>query len=83
MNEDGTLEYLVEGSAPAGVIQADKTNRVTADCIGETLTLYVNGAQLAQVQDDTFTSGAVGMTAGTQLVANFSALFDDFVLFSK
>lgn len=82
-NKEGTMEYLVEGTAPAGVIRPDQPNRVTADCIGETLTLYANNMRLAQAEDDDFATGVTGMTAGTKFVAGFSALFDDFVLFSK
>ena len=82
-NKEGTMEYLTEGTAPAGVIYTDKPNRVTADCIGKTLVLYANNAWLGQVEDEDFASGATGMTAGTKYVPGFSALFDDFVVFAK
>ena len=54
----------------------------TADCIGETLTLYANGRLLAQVQDDDFETGVVGLLAGTKLVTGFTARFDNYTLFS-
>jgi hypothetical protein len=76
------MEILAEGMAPSGIIQGGKPNRVTADCIGETLSLYANGRLLAQVQDDDFETGVVGLLAGTKLVTGFTARFDNYTLFS-
>lgn len=81
-NKEGTMEFLAEGMAPSGIIRGGETNRVTADCIGETLTLYANGRLLAQVQDDDFETGVVGLLAGTKLVTGFTARFDNYTLFS-
>jgi hypothetical protein len=55
---------------------------VTADCIGDSLTLYANGQQLAQVQDNEFDTGVVGLIAGTKIVTGFTARFDNYALFS-
>lgn len=82
-NKAGTMENLAEGTAPAGVIRANETNRITADCIGNTLTLYANGRQLGQVQDDAFDTGVVGLIAGTKIVTGFTARFDNYALFSQ
>ena len=38
---------------------------IGADCADGTLTLYVDGTQIASVEDDTFTSGSVGLIAAT------------------
>ena len=81
-NEEGTMEKLAEGTAPAGVIRANEANRVTADCIGDTLSLYANGHLLAQVEDDDFDTGVVGLIAGTSFVTGFTARFDNYALFS-
>ena len=81
-NKEGTMEFLADGMAPAGIIRSGETNRVTADCIGETLSLYANGRLLAQVQDDDFETGVVGLLAGTKLVTGFTARFDNYALFS-
>jgi hypothetical protein len=81
-NEEGTMENLAEGSAPAGLIRVNEANRVTADCIGDTLTLYANGQQLTQVKDDAFESGVVGLVAGTKIVTGFTARFDNYALLS-
>ncbi len=81
-NKEGTMEFLAEGMAPSGIIRGGETNRVTADCISETLSLYANGRLLAQVQDDDFDTGVVGLLAGTKLVTGFTARFDNYALFS-
>lgn len=81
-NKEGTMESLAEGVAPAGIIRGNESNRVTADCIGETLSLYANGRLLAQVQDDDFETGVVGLLAGTKIVTGFTARFDNYTLFS-
>lgn len=59
---------------------ADVTNTIRADCVGSTLTFYVNGTQVASVQDTTFTSGDVGLMAGTFDTAGTDILFDNFIV---
>jgi hypothetical protein len=81
-NKEGTMENLAEGTAPAGIIRANEANRVTADCIGDTLSLYANGSLLAQVEDEDFETGVVGLLAGTRIVTGFTARFDNYALFS-
>ncbi len=54
------------------------TNRLLAICEGSTLTFYVNGEQIAQVEDGTLEEGDIGMAAGTGRKANTSLIwFDD------
>lgn len=55
-------------------------NSLRADCVGSTLTLYINGTQIASVQDTTFTAGDVGLMAGTFDTAGTDILFDNFVV---
>lgn len=55
-------------------------NTLRADCVGSTLTLYINGTQIASVQDTTFTTGNVGLMAGTYDDAGTDILFDNFVV---
>lgn len=81
-SEDNEFEFLQQGSAPTGVIDSgEASNRVRADCLGDTLTLYANGQQLVQVIDDDFESGWIGLIAGTRDEPKFSALFDNLVIF--
>lgn len=77
-SENNEFEFLQQGTAPAGVIASgEATNRVRADCLDDTLTLYANGQQLVQVIDDDFESGWIGLIAGTRDEPDFAALFDN------
>ena len=55
-------------------------NHLRADCAGETLTFYVNGFQLAQVQDSALASGEIGLLAGTFAQPGVDVVFDNFVV---
>ena len=55
-------------------------NHLRADCNGDTLTLYVNGFQLAQVQDPNLKHGDVGLLAGTFTHPGVDVIFDNFVV---
>jgi hypothetical protein len=57
------------------------TNRVRADCIGTSLALYVNGQLLVQVEDAEFTSGKLGLMAGSHDVIGVDILFDNFIVY--
>ena len=65
--------------------QGQATNRVRADCVGDTLVLYVNGQKLAEAQDNEFKSGSIHFLAGSTItdtrgVSGADLLFDDFVI---
>jgi hypothetical protein len=63
------------------VLQDDEdTLRLRADCIGDTLTLYVNGEKIAEVQDDTYTTGGIGLTAYNYDAPRTEILFDNIVI---
>ena len=54
-------------------------NHLRADCNGDTLTLYVNGSELAQVSDPNLKHGDVGLLAGTFTHPGVDVIFDNFV----
>jgi hypothetical protein len=54
-------------------------NHLRADCTGNTLTFYVNGFQVASVQDSTLKAGDVGLLAGTFDEPGVDVIFDNFV----
>ena len=62
------------------IMQGSAINHIRADCIGDTLTLYVNQVQLAQAQDSEFLSGDVGLIAGTYDSTGTDIRFDNFVV---
>jgi monomeric isocitrate dehydrogenase len=78
---DGKMDFLAEGSAPDGVIQADQPNLLRGECVGETLTLFANGQKLAEAQDADLDRGAAGMLAGTHGNPGFEALFTAFKVY--
>jgi hypothetical protein len=53
--------------------------RLGADCGNGTLTLYVDGKQIASVSDTTYTSGGVALlTWSGEEATNTNVTFDDF-----
>jgi hypothetical protein len=82
-NEGGKYQTLFEAVEPTPAISSGSdVTRMRADCIGNTLTLYANGQQLASVQDNTFVSGAIGLTTGTRGVAGMVAIFDNLAVYA-
>jgi hypothetical protein len=81
---DGQAYQLIgmEALQPSEAIRlGSASNHIRADCVGDTLTLTVNGVQLAQVQDSRFPSGDVGLIAGTYNTPGTDIRFDDFVVY--
>lgn len=55
--------------------------RIGADCGNGALTLYVDGQEVASVQDSSYTSGAVALFAWSdELESSTDVTFDDFVV---
>jgi hypothetical protein len=53
-------------------------NRLRADCVGDKLSLYVNGEMIAQANDIDFPFGDVGLIAGTYETSGADIRFDNF-----
>ena len=71
----------MESMLPSEAIrQGMLTNQLQADCIGSTLRLYVNGVLLAETEDTDFTSGNVGLMAGSFATPGTDIHFDNFVV---
>jgi hypothetical protein len=86
----GIMKMTGSGGTPIGdasllesdkIIQGSSKNHIRFDCVGSTLTLYVNGTQLDQQTDPDYTTGNVGLLAGTFDIAGTDILFDNFVIF--
>lgn len=60
--------------------QGNATNRIKADCVGSHLVLHVNGSKIVDVEDTTFSSGDVGLMAGTFAEPGTDIHFDNFVV---
>jgi hypothetical protein len=80
--ENGEAVFLsAEKMQPSDEVnQGTESNHLRADCNGNTLTLFANGTQVAQVTDTSFSHGDVGLTAGTFDDPNVSIVFDNFVV---
>jgi hypothetical protein len=63
------------------IIKDRATNRVRGDCIGDSLTLYVNAIELKTVKDNQLQIGDVGLIAGSHEIWGVDILFDDFVVY--
>jgi hypothetical protein len=63
------------------ILTGATTNRIRFDCIGNTLTLYVNDTQVDQRTDSTYTSGNVGLIAGTYTEPGTDILFDNLIVY--
>ena len=60
--------------------QGNATNKLRADCVGDNLVLWVNGQKLMDVNDSQYSSGDVGLIAGTFDTAGTDIHFDNFVV---
>jgi hypothetical protein len=75
---------LIGGEAlqPSSAIElGSAVNHLRADCLADSLTLYVNGKKLDEVKDREFSSGDVGLIAGTYNTPGTDIRFDNFVVY--
>ena len=61
-------------------IQTGTMNHLRADCVGNTLTFYINFTKVASATDKDLPSGDVGVLAGTFSQPDVDVLFDHFVV---
>jgi len=81
--EGGMRLHSGNGLKPTSSVKGGSlVNHLRLDCVGSTLTFYVNGYLLASVEGVALSSGDVGMIAGTLEEPGVETAFDDFVVFS-
>lgn len=73
------MEALQPSSA---ILKGSALNHLRADCIGEMLTLYVNGDKLAEARDAEFPNGDVGLIAGTYETPGTDIRFENFTVYA-
>ena len=74
---------LLLGQSEMQVSEAIRTgtmNHLRADCIGDKLTFYINFTEVASATDPDFSSGDVGVVAGSFDEPGVDVLFDNFVV---
>jgi pectate lyase len=85
MNKAGTQTIISDADgilvSDSSINQGAATNHIRADCIGNTLMLFVNGTQVATASDGSFTGGDVGLISKTQSVGGTDILFDNFLVY--
>jgi len=69
-----------ESMLPSEIILVDGINHLRADCVGSTLTFYVNFTQVASVQDADFPTGDIGVLAGSFNEPDVDVLFQNFMV---
>jgi len=62
------------------MIQADSMNHLRADCIGDSLTFYINYNLIAGAKDSDLPNGDVGLLAGSFTQPGVDVSFDNFVV---
>jgi serine/threonine-protein kinase len=80
---DGDSQVLSEDElmqASDRIHQGYATNHIRADCVGNTLQLYVNGELVEEVEDASHAEGDVGLMAGTFNLPGVDIHFDNFVV---
>ena len=60
--------------------QGSAINRIRAECIGDRLTLFVNGVKIDEVRDSELVTGEVGLIAGTYNEPGTDIRFDNFIV---
>jgi hypothetical protein len=75
-----TLLLGQEQMRSSELILPNSMNHLRADCIGDTLTFYVNFNQVASIQDSDFPTGDVGVLAGAFTQPGVDVLFQNFVV---
>jgi hypothetical protein len=78
----GSQELIdMDALLPSDTIhQGNTTNHIRATCLGDQLTLHINGRLVKEVQDSTLSSGSVGVMAGTYAQPGTDILFDNFTV---
>ena len=75
MLSGATLEYNQD------IRQGQSQNHLRADCTGQTLSLWVNNHRALSASDATFSSGGIGLTAGSDAAGGVDLYFDNFIVF--
>lgn len=74
------VQDIVEWQAASSVQTGSGPNLLRAECIGNRLSLYVNGSLAIETTDSDFSAGDVGLIAGTLADPSIEVEFDDFVV---
>ena len=65
---------------PSEFIEKEAVNHLRADCVGDTLTFYINNNQVTSIKDTDFAIGDVGLLAGAFTEPGVDVFFDHFIV---
>ncbi|MHB0857647.1 MAG: zinc-ribbon domain-containing protein [Anaerolineae bacterium] len=79
---DNEWHSLIEWTETTLINTGNATNVIAAVCAGSNYTFYINGTEVDSYNDDTFSSGDVGLTAGTIEEVGVHVAFDNLKVWS-
>lgn len=62
------------------ILQGSAINHLRADCVGDSLTLFVNDQKIGEAKDSEYTYGDVGLIAGSYETPGVDIRFDNFLV---
>ncbi|MBI9048865.1 MAG: hypothetical protein JEZ00_05585 [Anaerolineaceae bacterium] len=80
IGDDFSLIQMDSMPANSAINQGNEMNKIRFDCIGNSLSLYVNGELLTSVTDDELTDGDIGFIVGTYDEGGAKFGFDNLVV---
>jgi len=78
----GELEYIADWEESEAINTGMAPNRLRAECVGNRLSLFVNGVLAVEAFDSDISTGDVGLLAGTFSATQAEVLFDNFIVSS-
>lgn len=79
---DNKWQRLASDSKDDAIRGGTEKNHLRADCLGNKLTLFVNGHKVVEAEDSTFDSGNVGLFMEDDGEHKSEVLFDNFLISS-
>jgi hypothetical protein len=77
----GSVQFISPPPRPTEIIRGGfSVNRIGGSCVGDKLTLYVNGVKMVEATDDVYSSGFIGLVVGTTSVPGLEVSFDNYVV---
>jgi hypothetical protein len=70
---DGTEATVLRRASSAAIQRGEATNRLELVCSGSTVAVFINGEQVAAVQDGIYASGTMSIGAGALVGSSFTA----------
>jgi hypothetical protein len=73
---------IISWTASDAIKQGNALNKLSVACKGNHFILSINGTVVEDFTDDTFSSGDIGLLAGTQATAGVKVTFDNLVVYA-